>query len=294
MLARDRPGPTRDRPRPTPGPLPPDGGDLGGKPRPVRAIPGASRPRGAASCLPHWRRRSPFTNAVESASDQLRRATKNRGHSPLRRGRGRTPVATRAATAANAPKSETRTKANPPENAPLPTPKPRPRQPQNRPQHEPAPAPLRHYPHHLGPDTPGEPGPTSAQVAHQRAKWCSDALGGAAEHYATRPRAKWRSGATARGSRSTAHEAARSATNEPQPAPTTTHTSTGIRPHGDRAHTQQQGRPPHDDTTMRHTTPPSPAAASPFEQHGTTTSAVTVRGTSRRHGREGTSHKCAR
>ena len=34
-------------------------------------------------------------------------------------------------------------------------------------------------------------------MAHQRAKWCSDALGGAAEHYATRPRAKWRSGAVA-------------------------------------------------------------------------------------------------
>ena len=82
MLARDRPRPTRDRPRPTPGPLPPDGGDLGGKPRPVRAIPGASRPRGTASLLPHWRRRHPFTNAIESASDQLRRATKNRGHSP--------------------------------------------------------------------------------------------------------------------------------------------------------------------------------------------------------------------
>ena len=114
------PATAHDRPRPTPGPLPPDGGDLGGKPRPVRAIPGASRPRGAASCLPHWRRRFPFTNAVESASDQLRRATKNRGHSPLRRGRGRTPVATRAATAANAPKSETRTRASPPANAPPP------------------------------------------------------------------------------------------------------------------------------------------------------------------------------
>lgn len=56
-------------------------------------------------------------------------------------------------------------------------------------------------------------------MAHQRAKWCSDALGGAAEHYATRPRTKWRSGATARGSRSTAHEAARSTANEPHTAP---------------------------------------------------------------------------
>ena len=36
----------------------------------------------------------------------------------LRRDRGRTPVATRAATAANAPESGTRTRANPPANAP--------------------------------------------------------------------------------------------------------------------------------------------------------------------------------
>mgnify|MGYP000849951369 CR=1 FL=1 len=75
-------GPWRASLSPTRGALPPDDGDLEGKPRPVRAVPGASRPRGTASFLPHWRRRRPSTNAIESTSDQLRRATKNRGHSP--------------------------------------------------------------------------------------------------------------------------------------------------------------------------------------------------------------------
>ena len=43
-----------------PGPAAPRRWRRGRGPRPVHAVPGASRPRGAASCLPHWRGRRPL------------------------------------------------------------------------------------------------------------------------------------------------------------------------------------------------------------------------------------------
>ena len=43
-----------------PGPATPRRWRRGRGPRPVHAVPRASRPRGAASCLPHWRGRCPL------------------------------------------------------------------------------------------------------------------------------------------------------------------------------------------------------------------------------------------
>ena len=43
-----------------PGPAAPRRWRRGRGPRPVHAVPRASRPRGAASCLPHWRGRCPL------------------------------------------------------------------------------------------------------------------------------------------------------------------------------------------------------------------------------------------
>ena len=59
--ARRRPlGPWRTSPSPTPGPLPPDGGDVGEGPGRFTPFPELPAHRGAASCLPHWRGRCPL------------------------------------------------------------------------------------------------------------------------------------------------------------------------------------------------------------------------------------------
>ena len=72
--ARRRPlGPWRTSPSPTPGPLPPDGGDVGegqGRFTPFPELPAHGAPRRAS---PTGAGGAPSTNAIESASDQLRK-----------------------------------------------------------------------------------------------------------------------------------------------------------------------------------------------------------------------------
>ena len=74
--------------------------------------------RRSQSPRPQGRRVVYTTNAIESASDQLRKVTKNRGHySPPTRPRSNY-CGWRSATSTNAPANATRTRANPPANAP--------------------------------------------------------------------------------------------------------------------------------------------------------------------------------
>ena len=72
--ARRRPlGPWRTSPSPTPGPLPPDGGDVGegpGRFTPFPELPAHGAPRRVS---PTGAGGAPSTNAIESASDQLRK-----------------------------------------------------------------------------------------------------------------------------------------------------------------------------------------------------------------------------
>ena len=66
-------GPWRTSPSPTPGPLPPDGGDVGegpGRFTPFPELPAHGAPRRAS---PTGAGGAPSTNAIESASDQLRK-----------------------------------------------------------------------------------------------------------------------------------------------------------------------------------------------------------------------------
>ena len=109
--ARRRPSePWRTSPSPTPGPLPPDGGDAGegqGRFTPFLDFP------------PMLRRVVYTTNAIESASDQLRKVTKNRSHySPPTRPQLNYCGWRSATSRTNAPESATRTRANSPANAP--------------------------------------------------------------------------------------------------------------------------------------------------------------------------------
>ena len=66
-------GPWRTSPSPTPGPLPPDGGDVGegpGRFTPFPELPAHGAPRRVS---PTGAGGAPSTNAIESASDQLRK-----------------------------------------------------------------------------------------------------------------------------------------------------------------------------------------------------------------------------
>ena len=93
---------------------------------------GARYPHTVATWERAWDRFTPFldfppmlrrvvytTNAIESASDQLRKVTKNRGHySPPTRPQLNYCGWRSATSRTNAPANATRTRANPPANAP--------------------------------------------------------------------------------------------------------------------------------------------------------------------------------
>ena len=101
-----------------PGPATPRRWRRGRGPRPVHAVPGLPAHGAPRRVSPTGAGGAPSTNAIESLNYQLRKGDQEPRSLPLRRGRGRTTVASRPATATNAPANATRTRANPPANAP--------------------------------------------------------------------------------------------------------------------------------------------------------------------------------